>query len=149
MSKKKRSAKRSARRSGSKAPKSRRAIGKDIITFPSKFLIPVGQFLQSRLRTLERRKKKIEKEDPFQDTTRVVDNASPDTDAAEQFGHARTKAIREHLDRGIIQTKKALSRVRLGKYGICEDCGQMIDTDRLMVKPEATLCAKCKVKREK
>ena len=53
------------------------------------------------------------------------------------------------MERGIIQTRKALSRIKIGKYGICEDCGQMIDTDRLMIYPEATLCAKDARKREK
>jgi DnaK suppressor protein len=79
----------------------------------------------------------------------VTDNASPDTDAAEQFGHARVSAIKEQLDKKMIQTKKALARVKIGKYGICEDCGKMIDTDRLMIYPEATLCVKCETKREK
>jgi DnaK suppressor protein len=126
-----------------------KTAGRDIIAFPAKLITPVGKFLQEKLRVLEKRKKEIEKEDPFSDTSRLADNASPDADAAEQFGHARTAAIREQLDRKIIQTKKALTRIKIGKYGICEDCGEMIDTDRLMVYPEATLCAKCKAKREK
>jgi len=131
--------------------RSQRAInlGRDIIRFPSKLLSPVYQFLSDKLMTLERRKKEIEKEDPFRDTARLIDNASPDSDAYEQFGHARTTAIKEQLDRRIIQTKKALARIKIGKYGICEDCGRMIDTDRLMVYPEATLCAKDQAKREK
>ena len=97
---------------------------------------------------MQRRKKEIEKEDPFKDTDRIIDNASPDTEAAEQFGHARTSAIRKELQRKIIQTRKALTRIKIGKYGICEDCGQMIDTDRLMAYPEATLCARDAAKRE-
>lgn len=122
--------------------------GKQIVAYPAKLVAPVGKFLQARLKVLEKRKEDIEKEDPFRDATRILDNASPDTDAAEQFGHARATAIKEQLDRKIIQTKKALARVKIGKYGVCEDCHQMIDTDRLMVYPEATLCAKCKAKRE-
>lgn len=121
----------------------------DIVKYPSKLINPVGKFFQARLKLLERRKKDIEREDPFSDTSRIADNASPDTDAAEQFGHARTTAIRKQLDRKIIQTKKALASVKLGKYGICEECGEMIDTDRLMAYPEATLCATDAAKREK
>ena len=117
--------------------------------FPKNLLSPVGEFLKARLKALEKNKKKIDEEDPFKDESRVTDNASLDTDAAEQDGHARTSAVREQLDRKIIQTKKALTRVKLGKYGICEDCGSMIDTDRLMVYPEATFCIKCEAKREK
>lgn len=119
------------------------------ISFPSNLIAPIGKFLRDRLTELKKRRKEIGEEDPFKDTDRLEDNASPDADAAEQFGHARTSAIKEQLDRKIIQTRKALSRVKIGKYGICEDCGQMIDTDRLMVYPEATLCAKDQSKREK
>ena len=119
------------------------------IAFPASVLWPVGEFLRGRLALLQKRKKEIEKEDPFKDTDRIIDNASPDTEAAEQFGHARTSAIRQQIQRNIIQIRKALSRIKIGKYGICEDCGQIIDTDRLMVYPETTLCARDAAKRER
>jgi DnaK suppressor protein len=118
------------------------------VLFPANLLKPVAGFLQDRLSVLEKRKEEISNEDPFKDTARLADNASPDADAAEQFGHARTSAIKDQLDKKIIQTRKALAQIKIGTYGICEDCGNMIDTDRLMVYPEATLCAECKAKRE-
>jgi len=117
--------------------------------FPASVLTPVANFLSAKLHTLEKRKKEISKEDPFADTSRVDDNAAPDTEADEQFGHARTSAIRSEIGKRIIQVRKALTRIKLGKYGICEVCGQMIDTDRLMIYPEATLCAKDSAKRDK
>lgn len=137
------------RKSKRAASKKFAAKGKAIVAFPSKLLKPVGKFLQARLKLLEKRRKEIEEEDPFQDVSRITDNAAPDADAAEQFGHARTSAIREQIDKRMIQTKKALARVKIGKYGICEVCGEMIDTDRLMIYPEATLCAKDAAKEEK
>lgn len=117
--------------------------------FPASVIAPVGVFLQERLKILERRKKEISKEDPFKDPSRVTDNAATDTEADEQYGHARTSAIKNELSRRIIQIRKALTRIKIGKYGICEECGKMIDTDRLMIYPEATLCAKDAAKREK
>ena len=137
------------KRSSGKLVRTTRNFGKDIIRFPAKLLVPVNRFLQARLNKLEKRRKEIAAEDPFTDTSRLMDNASPDADAAEQFGHARTSAIKEQLDKKIIQTRKALTQIKVGKYGICDDCAEMIDTDRLMVYPEATLCAKCQAKREK
>ena len=116
--------------------------------FPSSVLQPVANFLQNRLKQIEKRKKDINSEDPFQDVSRVADNAAPDIEADEQFGHARASAIRSALNRRTIQIRKALTRIRIGKYGICEECGQMIDTDRLIAFPEATLCAKDARKRE-
>src|SRR3990172_6322262 len=132
-----------------KIAKSNKTFAEGVISFPAMLLTPVAKYLQDRLHTLEKRKKVIDSEDPFKDTNRLIDNASPDTDAAEQFGHARTSAIKEQLDRRTIQIRKALTRIKIGKYGICEDCGRMIDTDRLMVYPEATLCAEDQAKRER
>jgi len=122
---------------------------KEVLKFPSNILVPVAHFLTARLHTLEKRKKEISKEDPFADTARVDDNAAPDIEADEQFGHARTSAIKKEISKSIIGIRKALTRIRVGKYGICEECGQMIDTARLMAYPEATLCAKDAKKREK
>ena len=117
--------------------------------FPSNVLTPVANFLTARLHILEKRKKEIAKEDPFADPSRVDDNAAPDTEADEQFGHARTSAIRDAIAKNIVDIRKALTMIKLGKYGICEECGQMIDTARLVANPSATLCAKDAAKREK
>ena len=122
---------------------------KSKVKFPANLLFPIGKLLNWRLSSLEKKKKSIEEEDPFKDTDRLNDNASPDTDAAEQFGHARSTALRNELAKKIVQTKKALTSIKIGTYGICEDCGKMIDTDRLVVYPEATKCISCEEKREK
>ena len=98
---------------------------------------------------MEKRKTEVETSDPFKSLDRINDNASPDADAEEQSGHARTSAIKTELDRRIIQTRKALTKIKLGNYGVCEDCGEMIDTERLMIYPEATFCARDAAKREK
>ncbi len=124
-------------------------LKKEKLRFPRSLINPIGDFLRERLKDLEKRRKRISEEDPFKDVSRVTDNAAPDTEAEEQFGHARTLAIKEQIDRKIIQTRKALARVKIGKYGICERCGEMIDTDRLIIYPEATLCVKCEGKKEK
>jgi RNA polymerase-binding transcription factor DksA len=121
----------------------------DTPKFPSNLLTPVSNFLSAKLHVLKKRQKEISNEDPFANPARVDDNASPDTEADEQFGHARISAIQTEINRGMIQVRKALTMVKLGKYGICESCGQMIDTDRLIIYPEATLCAKDSKKNEK
>src|SRR3989304_4263814 len=94
--------------------------------FPRNLLNPVGLFLSSQLAQLKKRRRDISEEDPFKNLGRAMDNASPDADAEEQFGHARISAIKSELDRKIIQTRRALARVKVGKYGICVKCGKMI-----------------------
>lgn len=129
--------------------KSKKGTTSSAPKFPASVLVPVAHFLSARLNVLEKRKKQIKKEDPFADTSRVDDNAAPDIEADEQFGHARTSALNKAIGRQVVQLRKALTRIKIGKYGVCEECGQMIDTDRLIAFPEATLCAKDARKREK
>lgn len=122
---------------------------KNTIKFPASVLKPVAAFLSDSLQKVNIRKSKISSEDPFKNQSRVLDNASPDADAEEQFGHARVSAIKDELNKKSSQIKKALKKIKKGTYGICEDCGNLIDTDRLSIVPEATLCIKCEKKREK
>ncbi len=122
---------------------------KQTVSFPQSVLRPVQDFLTKQLSMLERRKKNIEDTDPFSDEARVVSNAASDTEAEEQFGHSMSSALKEQIDRRIIQTRKALTRIKVGKYGICENCGKMIDTDRLMVYPDAIRCIDCEKKNSK
>jgi RNA polymerase-binding transcription factor DksA len=117
--------------------------------FPASVLTPISHFLTAKLSTLEKRKKELSKEDPFANESRLEDNASPDAEADEQFGHARTSALKKEISRSIIEIRKALTMIKLGKYGICEECGKMIDTERLIANPIATLCTKDAAKREK
>ena len=119
------------------------------ISFPAEVLQPVAKYLREKLSFLEKKKKALQKTDPFADSSRLNDNAAIDSDAAEQIGHMQNSAFRQTYDRTIIQVRKALTRIRIGKYGTCERCGNMIDTDRLMIVPETTLCVSCEKKKEK
>lgn len=117
--------------------------------YPKEVLKPVEEHLSAELNKLSKRKADIEVEDPFNDRTRVDDNAAVDTDAAEQVGHMQVNAVKLALDRSMIQIRKAMSRIKIGKYGLCERCGKFIDTDRLMIMPESTVCIVCEKQKEK
>ena len=114
--------------------------------FPANLIAPIGKFLLEKEKELLRKMKLLKTEDPFVNPARLNDNASPDTDAREQIDHLKIQAIEKAMKRQIIQIRKALTRVKIGKYGLCEKCGKMIDTDRLIIYPEATICVKCKKK---
>lgn len=111
-------------------------------------IAPIRDFLQKKEQQLLKRRAQLIKEDPFSDPERLNDNAAVDTEAAEQFGHANVSAIRKEIDTALIRVKKALSRIKIGKYGVCEDCGKMIDTKRLTINPAASYCVECEAKRD-
>jgi RNA polymerase-binding transcription factor DksA len=113
-----------------------------ILNFPSRLLSPIKLFLEKELVKLKRTKKQLKKDDPFLDGSRATDN-SLEEDVDEQIGHFDNEVKTNFLSRQIAQIRKALTRIKIGKYGICENCGKMIDTDRLAARPEATTCIKC------
>ncbi len=58
------------------------------------------------------------------------------------------------LDYGLIDNElaelaaveRALWRVREGRYGVCIDCGGPVETERLLIEPEAERCSQCQAK---
>ena len=59
-----------------------------------------------------------------------------------------TLRIRDRERKLIGKIKEALERIELGTYGICEDCGEEISTERLKARPVTTLCIDCKKTQE-
>lgn len=118
-----------------------------MVKFPARFLNPIKKFLETELLKMKRVKKGMEKSDPFADESRTLEN-SVEEDLDEQIGHFDNEAKVKFLSKRIVQLRKALTRMKLGKYGICESCGKMIDTERLAINPEATTCVKCQKEKE-
>lgn len=112
------------------------------IKFPLNVLKPLRDYLKGEERRLLKQKSTLKKEDPFATMSREDDN-SIDADVAEQVDHDRAQAARSEVSRSLINIRKTLSRIKIGKYGICENCHKMIDTDRLAVKPTAEYCLAC------
>lgn len=115
--------------------------------FPNSLLSPISAFLRRELFKLKRQSREAKKNDPFQDASRLVNN-DIDSDVDEQLGHQNVEMRIRLWNKQIVQVRKALTRLKLGKYGLCEKCGSMIDTDRLSVYPETTLCLSCQKKSE-
>lgn len=113
------------------------------ITFPLKVLQPLKKHLKEEQVKLKKRKEALEKEDPFNDPDRVNDNAAIDTDAAEESGHDRVAALKLEIDKTLIRIRKTLTKISIGRYGTCDKCKKLIDTDRLAVDPTANLCIEC------
>ena len=117
-------------------------IQKDIVSFPRKLLLPIKKFLEREVVKLGKRRKNIKEADPFSDDSRTTEN-SLEEDVDEQIGHFDAEIKAGFVAKQIVQFRKALTRIKLGKYGQCEKCGRMIKTDRLAVRPETTVCIDC------
>lgn len=117
--------------------------------FPPNVLKPVKDYLENQKKKLEKRKKNLAKEDPFSDVSRLNDNAAIDTEAAEEAGHERISALQKEINKSLVRVRKTLTRIKLGKYGLCLRCKKMIDTDRLSIDPTADYCIDCQKKEKK
>jgi RNA polymerase-binding transcription factor DksA len=117
-----------------------------MIKFPNKVLKPIQEFLLEKQKKLTNRKKELAKEDPFADTDRLTNNAASDADAVEQWGHDRVAALKLEVDKGLINIRKTLTKIKLGSFGQCEKCNKLIDTDRLAIDPTIDRCISCSEK---
>lgn len=55
----------------------------------------------------------------------------------------KTAALIAVLERRRQDIEHALRVVDMGRYGYCERCGEKIQSARLEIKPDATLCTAC------
>lgn len=75
-----------------------------------------------------------------------VDAEEGDPDLIER---EKNVALLSQLERKKDDVEAALRLIEKGKYGTCERCGKEIPTERLEVRPDATLCVQCQVEVEK
>jgi len=73
-----------------------------------------------------------------------------ESDFAQVQGDRLTSdTVRRLRDANEQQAKRAETRRAEGSYGLCEDCGDPISTERLEYLPEATRCVGCQARRER
>jgi DnaK suppressor protein len=59
------------------------------------------------------------------------------------FERQHTAALLERARDQVAAIDAALERVREGRYGLCDRCGQPIGDDRLAARPAAVTCIRC------
>jgi DnaK suppressor protein len=55
----------------------------------------------------------------------------------------------QHWKLELSRIEKALQRMELGNFGVCEDCDELIPVKRLRVRPDANLCLNCQETNER
>ena len=68
-------------------------------------------------------------------------------DFAEQAVETQNNEVVEHIDQeaqaSLDQIEKALHRIANGSYGVCLQCGEDINTERLRAIPYTDVCIRC------
>ena len=111
--------------------------------------------------TIKRFKKRLEAEEQRlavlidthvreREDARISETSSeriPDPTTAEggsmTFEYEKDRSVDRNLQDLVLKTQYALTRLREGKYGICESCGISIPIERLEALPHATECVAC------
>lgn len=111
-------------------------------------LVKIKQVLLRQQSKVEQQLKTLEKDDPVVDMS-LAESSEPGTDSWLAEAHSRMVAMKENLGSALDNTRKALAKINVGKYGKCENCGKMIEDKRLEAFPTATLCISCSKKTSK
>lgn len=102
--------------------------------------------LEEQQRILSKLAKNKEEEKNNKDRQAVGD----DVDQAVALEEEKLRSALSALDvQKLRSIDSALKRIEEGTYGFCEECGEPIEEGRLMAKPFAVLCVRCKEEKEK
>jgi DnaK suppressor protein len=82
----------------------------------------------------------------------ALEHEPGDVQFDEEGGEGGTSNVDRELDlvlsaqarNAITEIDRALAKLELGTYGICEQCGRLIPQARLSALPHAALCVACK-----
>lgn len=72
-----------------------------------------------------------------------------DESAQEITEYEQNISLEHSLEDELKLINKALRKIKEGKYGLCESCGQEIPFERLEIRPQAVMCISCKSEIEK
>ncbi|MFH1611800.1 MAG: TraR/DksA C4-type zinc finger protein [bacterium] len=72
-----------------------------------------------------------------------VSRSLEDSASEEVEEYAKLLPIEHTLETRLKDIDSALEKIKQGKYGKCENCGEDIKIERMLVNPEANICIKC------
>ena len=68
----------------------------------------------------------------------------PSDRASMETEHINVLRIRDRERKLLSKVDDALGRMEQGSFGLCEECGEEIDLERLKIRPVTTFCIRCK-----
>ena len=65
-------------------------------------------------------------------------------EATETLELEKRLALENRIRQEMAKVEHALDKIKNGTYGLCDNCGQPINPERLEALPQASLCLNCK-----
>ena len=69
--------------------------------------------------------------------------------ANEEYENSIKATNNTHQFYHLLEIDRALDKIEDGSYGLCDECNEEINFERLEAIPNASLCIQCQAKREK
>jgi DnaK suppressor protein len=111
---------------------------------PAQLMSSLRNKLMKKEKQLDKEQKMLIEEDAFLQEGRDTSNSEIMDEAILEDSQKEITDLKLSSIKLVqMQVKKALARIKLGSYGICEVCGDPIDNARLKAYPEATKCLEC------
>ena len=120
-----------------------------MLNLPRETFNLIKRKLLRQQREVEMELKSIQKDDPLRGDGHLAESSEPGTDSWLAEVHIRVTALKQNLQNILEKTRDSLAKLKSGKYGKCENCGKMIEIQRLLAMPTATLCLSCSKKVKK
>jgi RNA polymerase-binding transcription factor DksA len=118
-------------------------------TMPNDLLKNIKEMLTKKDKQLAKEESILDKNDPYKVSGRDEGNSEFEEEAMEDQGHTTTQLLKASVFDMRTQVRKALAKINIGTYGICEVCHKPIDSARLKAFPQATTCLSCAEKKER
>ncbi|EKD91173.1 MAG: DnaK suppressor protein [uncultured bacterium] len=106
------------------------------------------KLLLRQQKEVEKEIEDLEKDDPINSLS-MAESSEPGTDSWVADTHSRVLAVKSNLQMLLVRIRKSLQNLNSGKFGKCENCGKLIEDERLKAIPTATLCIVCSKKVKK
>jgi DnaK suppressor protein len=105
--------------------------------------------VRERRKLLEERSRLTGELERLREALKTEVDADADEGDPDLIEREKNVALVSQLERKKEDVEAALRLIEKGKYGTCERCGKEIPTERLDVRPDATLCVQCQAEVEK
>ncbi|MBI4035959.1 TraR/DksA family transcriptional regulator [Candidatus Daviesbacteria bacterium] len=116
-----------------------------MLNFPKQTLDFLHKYLQRQKKEVDQSIRDIEEDDPAKSPA-LAESSEPGTDSYIADTHTKSEVIKAQLIRMNSIIKIALSKIKIGTYGKCDNCGKQIETERLLALPSAQYCLSCSQK---
>ena len=119
-----------------------------MLNFPGKTLEFIKRHLLQKQQEVDKNLKELDEDDPAKSPA-LAESSEPGTDSYIAESHTKRVVLKDQLVKMRNSIRLTLSKIKIGTYGKCDNCGKWIEGERLQALPTAVYCLACSKKKLK